>query len=48
MKSIVIVDCKSTGLNFIEDIINRGYNPVVLELKAPTGSPEEYKKAMEN
>ena len=48
MKSIVIVDCKSTGLNFIEDIINRGYNPVVLELKAPMGSPEEYKKAMEN
>lgn len=47
MKSIIIVDCKSTGLNFIEDIRNRGYNPVVLEMKAPMGNPEEYKKAME-
>ena len=27
----IIVECKSTGVNFIEDIINRGYNPVVLE-----------------
>ena len=33
MKSIVVIDCRSTGKNFIEDIINRGYNPVVLHLK---------------
>ena len=33
MESIIVVDCLSTGKNFIEDIINRGYNPVVLELK---------------
>ena len=23
---------KSTGINYIEDFVNRGYNPVVLEL----------------
>ena len=33
MRNIIIVDCISTGKNFIEDIINRGYNPVVFELK---------------
>ena len=33
MRNIIIVECKSTGINFIEDIINRGYNPVVLERK---------------
>lgn len=32
MRNIIIVECKSTGVNFIEDIINRGYNPVVLEV----------------
>ena len=33
MRNIVIVDCRSSGKNFIGDIINRGYNPVVLHLK---------------
>ena len=33
MRNIIVVECKSTGRNFIEDIINRGYNPVVLEIK---------------
>ena len=33
MRNIVIVECISTGINYIEDIINRGYNPVVLEPK---------------
>ena len=33
MRNIIIVECKSTGINFIEDIINRGYNPIVLECK---------------
>lgn len=33
MKNIIVVDCISSGTNFIEDIVNRGYNPVVLELK---------------
>ena len=35
MRNIVIVECISTGINFIEDIINRGYNPIVMHLKAP-------------
>ena len=34
MRNIIVVECISTGINFIEDIINRGYNPVVLELKS--------------
>ena len=33
MRNIVVVECISTGKNFIEDIINRGYNPIVLHLK---------------
>ena len=33
MKNIIVVECISTGKNFIGDIINRGYNPIVLHLK---------------
>ncbi|WP_295723123.1 ATP-grasp domain-containing protein [uncultured Methanobrevibacter sp.] len=33
MRNIIVIECKSTGKNFIGDIINRGYNPVVLHLK---------------
>ncbi len=33
MRNIIVVECISTGKNFIGDIINRGYNPVVLHLK---------------
>ena len=33
MRNIIVVECISTGKNFIGDIINRGYNPVVLNLK---------------
>ena len=32
MRNIIIVECISTGINFVEDIINRGYNPIVLEM----------------
>ena len=32
MRNIIVIECISTGKNFIGDIINRGYNPVVLEL----------------
>lgn len=42
MENIIVVDCISTGINFIGDIINRGYNPVVLELKPPENMIEEY------
>ena len=33
MKNIIIVECRSTGINFIEDIVNRGYHPVILNPK---------------
>ena len=33
MRNIVIVECFSTGINFIQDIVNRNYNPVVLETR---------------
>ena len=33
MRNIIIVECISTGINFVEDIINRGYNPIALDLK---------------
>ena len=33
MRNIIIVECISTGKNYIGDIVNRGYNPVVLHLK---------------
>ena len=42
MENIIVVDCKSTGINYISDIINRGYNPIVLELKSGGYELEEY------
>ena len=43
MKNIIVVECKSTGCNFIEDITNMGYNPVVLETNvAETEAAKEY------
>ena len=33
MRNIVVVEAASTGFNFIRDIVNRNYNPVVLDLK---------------
>lgn len=46
MRNIIVVDCKSTGTNFIEDIVNRGYYPFVLELKPGNSDVEEYKQIM--
>ena len=37
------MDCKSSGVNYIGDIVNRGYNPVVLEMKPPYANVEGYK-----
>ena len=39
MRNIVIVDCISTGINYINDIIKRNFNPIVLELRT-YGSPD--------
>ena len=33
MRNIVVVECRSTGKNFIEDIVNMGYNPIVMQTK---------------
>ena len=46
MRNIVVVECISTGTNYIQDIVARNYNPVVLEM-AESGENEEallYKK----
>ena len=33
MKNIIIVQCVSTGKNYVQDIIDRNLNPIVLEMK---------------
>ena len=33
MRNIIIVQCFSTGKNYVQDIIDRNCNPVVLEIK---------------
>ena len=48
MRNIVVVDCISSGTNYIEDIVNRGYNPVILELLPGEADPEEYKQKMQS
>lgn len=48
MRNIIVVECISTGINFIEDIIHRGYNPIVLEPKTiDTEMGNEYKIMVE-
>jgi Biotin carboxylase len=37
MRNIVIVEAVSTGYNFVGDVLKRGYNPVLLEVKDDTG-----------
>lgn len=46
MRNIVVVECMSTGKNFIEDIVNMGYNPVVMQTKV--SDTEEGKKYLES
>ncbi len=41
MRNIIVVDARSTGLNYIGDIVNRGYNPVVLQLRFHESNKEE-------
>ena len=47
MKDIIVVDCISSGVNFIRDILNMGYNPVILELKPDCDDVKAYKQKME-
>ena len=39
----MVVDCVSSGVNYIEDIVNRGYNPIILELQSGDMDEEAYK-----
>ena len=50
MRNIVIVDAVSTGFNYVQDVISRGYNPVVLQSKITETTEEgrEFKKIVEN
>jgi lipopolysaccharide export LptBFGC system permease protein LptF len=36
------------GTNYIEDIVNRGHNPIILELLPGEADPEEYGKKMQS
>ena len=40
MRNIIIVQCMSTGKNYVQDIIDRNCNPIVLEMK-PFGDSED-------
>ena len=40
MRNIIIVQCMSTGKNYVQDIIDRNCNPIVLEMK-PFGESED-------
>lgn len=40
MRNILVVECASTGINFVQDIIDRNYNPITLELKQNDDSEE--------
>ena len=46
-RNIIIVECKSTGVNFIADIFNRGYYPVLLDTLSPDSEVgREYKETV--
>ena len=48
MRNIIIVECVSTGINFIQDIKNRNYNPIVLQTKNEEGEANQlYEKLVE-
>ena len=40
MKNIIVVQCMSTGINYVQDIIDRNCNPIVLEMK-PFGDSDD-------
>lgn len=48
MRNIIVVDCISSGVNYIEDIVNRGHNPVILELLPGEADVDEYKQKMQS
>ena len=47
MDNIIIVECMSTGINYIQDITDRNYNAVVLDMKSidsPQGRTHDVRK----
>ena len=40
-ETIVVVHCASTGMNFIDDIRSRGYEPVLLKIEDYAGTEED-------
>ena len=48
MGNIIVVDCISSGTNYIEDIVNRGHKPVILELQSGEMDAVEYKQKMQS
>ena len=43
--SIIIVECVSSSVNYIKDIIDEGYEPVLLELGCPKQDAEIYRQS---
>ena len=48
MGNIIVVDCISSGVNYIEYIVNRRHNPIILELLPREANVEEYKQKMQS
>ena len=40
MRNIIIVQCMSTGKNYVQDIIDRNCNPIILEMN-PFGDSDD-------
>lgn len=40
-KKIIVIECISTSVNYIQDIINEGYEPILMELYTPEENREE-------
>ena len=40
MGNIIIVECMSTGVNYVQDVMDRNHNPIVLELTIQDDSEE--------
>lgn len=46
-RKIIVVNCISSSLNYIEDIRNEGYEPVIMEITAPEELREYVRKALD-
>ena len=46
-KKVMVVLCASSAINYIEDIRNAGYEPVILEPSIPGVPPAEVRKELE-